>query len=77
MTGSHKVVGSIPISSTKGFKGLGSWDFPAAFLLLSMYVNRSEAAVAMKQPVESLSTEVSMVTGPFPFLTMMYKLSSS
>jgi len=44
---------------------------------LSMYVNRSEAAVAMKQPVESLSTEVSMVTGPFPFLTMMYKLSSS
>ena len=33
MTGSHKVVGSIPISSTKDFKGLGGRDFSAAFLI--------------------------------------------
>ena len=39
MTGSHKVVGSIPISSTKSFKGLGSQDILTAFLILGVYTD--------------------------------------
>ena len=37
VTGSHKVVGSIPISSTNDFKGLGRWDFPAASLFGAVF----------------------------------------
>ena len=38
MTGSHKVVGSIPISSTKDFKGLGGRKSVAAFLLWALFI---------------------------------------
>ncbi len=43
MTGSHKVVGSIPISSTNDIKGLGS--MPNPFVLASVSSSASSTLI--------------------------------